>query len=110
MAFAAMTAAADTKQQVTIGGEAVDKAVTAITFDGDNVTLTFDDSTDLTADMGEVSIAMDYGSEETAIVSPTARRAADGTIVNLNGQRMDSRGDRLPKGIYIINGKKRIVR
>lgn len=110
MTLAAMTAAADTKLQVTVGGEAVDKAVTAITFDGDNVTLTFDDSTDLTADMGEVSIAMDYGSEETAIASPTARRTEGGATVNLNGQRMDGRGAQLPKGIYIIGGKKRIVR
>ena len=34
---------ADNKQTVTIDGSQVDKTVKEITFDGDNVTLTYDD-------------------------------------------------------------------
>lgn len=110
MAIISMTAAADTRQRVTAGGETVDKTVAAITFDGDNVTLAFDDSTCMTADMGGVSIALDYGSGGTAVASPTASPTACSPAVNLKGQRAASRGAQRPKGIYITGGKKRIAR
>lgn len=43
-------------QVLVINGEVVEKVVTKLTFDGDNVTLTFADSTTQTADMDAVSM------------------------------------------------------
>ena len=38
--------------------------------------------------------------------------AADGKVYNLNGQAVNNNGslDGLPKGIYIVNGKKYVVK
>lgn len=45
---------ADNKQTVTIDGSQVSKTVKEITFNGDNVTLTYDDETTETQDMSLV--------------------------------------------------------
>ena len=47
---------AETTQAVTINGEIVEKAVTTITFSGDNVILQFADGKAVEADMSEVEI------------------------------------------------------
>lgn len=44
-------------ETVTIGGNAVGKAATTITFDGDNLTLTYSDGTQQTASMEQVNIS-----------------------------------------------------
>ena len=51
---------ADNKQTVTIDGSQVGKTVKGITFDGDNVTLTFDDETTETKDMSLVKLSFAY--------------------------------------------------
>lgn len=48
---------AATTQTITINGEVVSKVVTQITFDGDNVILTFADDSFTTEDMGNVTIS-----------------------------------------------------
>lgn len=49
-------------------------------------------------------------SKPTAISSPSVETSSSGDIYNLSGQRMNMSADKLPKGIYIKNGKKFIVR
>lgn len=46
-------------QKLTINGEIVEKAVYSMTFDGDNVILTFSDQTSQTVDMSNVVITFD---------------------------------------------------
>ena len=51
---------ADNKQTVTIDGSQVSKTVKEITFDGDNVTLSYADGTDETQDMSLVKLSFAY--------------------------------------------------
>ena len=58
-----------------------------------------------------LSIAFADGNEATAISAPTADgtgRAATDAVYNLNGQKVGTRAqwESLPRGIYIVNGKK----
>ena len=56
-AIAACPAMADDGETVTIGGNAVGKSATTITFDGDNLTLTYSDGSQQTASMEQVNIS-----------------------------------------------------
>lgn len=51
---------AETEQTVIINGTEIDKFVSNLTFNGNNVTLQFDDNTSLTEDMSKVSISLSY--------------------------------------------------
>lgn len=106
----ATAAVADTEETVTIDGSVVGKFANRITFDGDNVTLTYDDGTTQTADMAAVSISLTYDSGETGISETVARPEAPARIYTLGGQNAGSSTERLAKGIYIMNGKKIVIR
>ncbi len=54
------TAAADTKQTVTISGTTSTASLTKITFSGDNVVLTLSDSSSETVDMEKVTAELEY--------------------------------------------------
>ncbi len=51
---------ADNKQTVKIDGQVIDKTVTEITFDGDNVVLQYSDNTSDQADMSLVTLSFTY--------------------------------------------------
>lgn len=51
-----------------------------------------------------------YGKAPTKVQDPFVTHAEDGKIYNLSGQYMGTSTTTLPKGIYIRNGKKFIVR
>ncbi len=106
-----LSAEADTKQTVTISGVESTQTVTQITFDGDNVTLTFSDNTTQTEDMADVSIALEY-STSTGISEVLQTELADGDnrVYNLKGQLVGNSLEGLRKGIYITNGKKVVVK
>ena len=95
---------ADNEQTVTIGGSQVGKTVKEITFDGDNVNLTFDDETTKTQDMslGELACA-----DITTGISniETSNKVLAGKVVNLNGQLVVTSTQNLNKVIYIVNVK-----
>ena len=79
MMLLATTATAQAKQTLTINGQTLSKSVSNITFDGDNVVLTFSDATQQTADMETVVLSFEYspsttiqnlsGNDEEAIVT-----------------------------------------
>lgn len=101
---------ADTEETVTIGDTVVGKFATMLTFSGDDVVLTFDDGTTRTADMSLVSIDLTYGTDPSAITGVTS--AGDGTarVYSICGQYMGNSTDGLAKGLYIVNGKKVIIK
>lgn len=111
---------ADTNQTITVSGEAVDGFITSITFDGDDVTLLFEGGETMTADMEEVTIGLTYDDDSDTGISTISNSAPGGTlrVYNLLGQAVrastqtpEAPGTQdLPKGIYIINGKKVTVR
>ena len=85
--------------------------VQQITFSGDNVTIKYNDGTpDLTVDMESVTI--DFGST-TAIerVNVAKKFGLEGqAIYNLKGQFVGNSVANLSKGIYMIGGKKIIIK
>lgn len=102
---------ADNKQTVTINGQTVDKTVSEITFDGDNVTLSYSDGTSATEDMSLVKLAFAYDNTTDGIGQvETAKQTLQGKVFNLNGQLVGSSTEGLAKGVYIVNGKKVIIK
>ena len=106
----ATNAFADNKQTVTIDGSAVGKTVTEITFDGDNVILKYSDNSSQTEDMSLVKLAFTYDASTGINQVETAKKALEGKVFNLNGQLVGTSTEGLAKGIYIVNGKKVIIK
>lgn len=104
------SANADTKQTVVVDGATVNNSVTRLTFSGDNVVMTFADNTQQTADMSLVSIALEYTPTSTAIDKVTEGTNTVKRVYNLNGQYVGNTTAGLAKGIYIVNGKKMVIR
>lgn len=102
---------ADTGETVTIGDIVVGKFVTRLTFSGDDVVLNFDDGTSQTADMSLVSISLTYDNgNENAITDITSPADVSTRIYSVSGQYVGNSTDGLSKGLYIVNGKKIIVK
>lgn len=101
---------AENKQTVTIDGQAVGKTVTEITFNGDNVILSYSDNTSDTKDMSLVSLAFTYDGTTGIDQVETTKKALLGKVFNLNGQYVGTSTDDLAKGVYIVNGKKVIIK
>lgn len=101
---------AETEQAVIINGTEIDKFVSNLTFNGNNVTLQFDDNTSQTEDMSKVSISLSY-ENTTGITNITSMdNSGKSKVYNLNGQYMGKDANALNKGVYIINGKKTVIK
>lgn len=101
---------AETEQTVIINGTEIDKFVSNLTFNGNNVTLQFDDNTSQTEDMSKVSISLSY-ENTTGITNITSMdNSGKSKVYNLNGQYMGKDANALNKGVYIINGKKTVIK
>ena len=101
---------ADNRQTVKVDGLVIDKTITEITFEGDNVTLNYTDNTSDTMDMSLVSLSFVY-SESTGIGQvEQLKEALQGKVYNLNGQLVGNSVEGLSKGVYIVNGKKVIIK
>lgn len=105
-----VNAFAENKQIVTIDGQAVGKTVKEITFDGDNVILSYSDNTSDTKDMSLVSLAFTYDGTTGIDQVETTEKALQGKVFNLNGQYVGTSTEGLAKGVYIVNGKKVIIK
>ena len=86
--------------------------IAKITFSGDNVTITYNDGT-AAATVDMETIVLDFsnvtGIEER--LAETRKAGVEGKAVyNLSGQWVGSSAANLPQGIYIINGKKVIIK
>lgn len=103
---------ADTEERATIGGTVVGKFATMLTFSGDDVVLTFDDGTTRTADMSLVSIdlAYDAAPDPSGITGVTSAGDTTARVYSICGQYMGNSTEGLAKGLYIVNGKKVIIK
>ena len=139
LACGSMMGQTTVKQTVTIDGQLVGKTVTNISFDGDNVLLKYTDGTEAEADMETVSIVFTY-SEPTGISgashlndkgemindgSTSSPQGKRGGVYDLQGRRIQTSNFKLQtsstseaakpsanlkKGIYILNGKKVVIK
>ncbi len=104
-------AMADTEQTVTVNGEAIDGFITELTFNGDQVTMKFEDGSTQTDDMSLVSIALTYSETSTGITEiETDDQSTVKRVYTISGQYVGTSTEGLPQGIYIVNGKKTIVK
>lgn len=116
LAFAAMTmvnAWADNRQTVTINGVAQSQSVKRITFSGDDAVVLFADNSQQTVDLSTVKISFVYDdvpNRVDRVETPADAVKEQKGVYNLNGQFMGHRSDNLPKGVYIINGRKEVVK
>ena len=51
-----------------------------------------------------------FDSEVNSINTQIADKSAKGNIYNVNGQLMGTQKSNLPKGLYIVNGKKMVIK
>lgn len=100
---------ADNKQTVKIEGQVIEKTISEITFDGDNVVLHYADNTSATEDMSLVTLSFSYTTTGISQVEGI-KKALQGKVYNLQGQFVGSSLQGLSKGVYIINGKKVIIK
>ena len=100
---------ADNKQTVKIDGQVIDKTVTEITFDGDNVVLQYSDNTSDQSDMSLVTLSFTYPTTGISQIEDI-KKALQGKVYDLQGQCVGTSLKGLPKGIYIINGKKVVIK
>ena len=100
---------AGSKQMVKIDGQVIEKTVSEITFDGDNVVLQYSDNTSDRGDMSLVTLSFTYQTTGISQVEGI-KQALQGKVYNLQGQYVGSSLQGLSKGVYIINGKKVIIK
>ena len=100
---------AGNKQTVTIEGQVIEKTISEITFDGDNVVLHYADNSSDQADMSLVTLSFSYTTTGISQVEGI-KQALQGKVYNLQGQCVGSSLQGLSKGVYIINGKKVIIK
>lgn len=104
-------AVADTEQTVTVNGEAINGFITELTFNGDQVTMKFEDGSTRIEDMSLVSIALTYSETSTGITEiETDDQSTVKRVYTISGQYVGTSTKGLPQGIYIVNGKKTIVK
>lgn len=100
---------AGSKQTVKIDGQLIEKTVSEITFDGDNVVLQYSDNISDIGDMSLVTLSFTYQTTGISQVEDI-KKALRGKVYNLQGQYVGSSLQGLSKGVYIINGKKVIIK
>ena len=105
---------AGNKQTVTIDGQVIEKVIektiSEITFDGDNVVLHYADNSSDQADMSLVTLSFSYSTTTGISQVEGIKKALQGKVYNLQGQCVGSSLQGLSKGVYIINGKKVIIK
>ena len=100
---------AGSKQTIKIDGQVIEKTVSEITFDGDNVVLQYADNTSDQADMSLVTLSFTYQTTGISQVEDI-KKALRGKVYNLQGQYVGSSLQGLSKGVYMINGKKVVIK
>jgi len=101
---------ADNVQTVVVNGAKVEQFATQLTFDGDQLTLLFDDGSQLTTDLEQMKIT--FSDDTSDNIEPTTVADSDERntpVYDLRGQKVGEKQLPQQKGIYIIGKKKHLV-
>lgn len=93
-------------------GEKIDvSTLSKVTFEGDQVVLHYKDGTTSMVDMTTVTIDMSSATSIEERLAITEKAGIEGkNIYNLKGQLVGTSAARLEKGIYIVGGKKVVIK
>lgn len=100
---------AEDAMTVTINGQPVKENIQNIAFSGDNAIITFSNETTQTVDMDQLCVTFDYNGTAD-IQTVDAANANHQPIYTLDGRYAGNRAEHLGKGVYILNGKKILVK
>lgn len=103
--------AAANEQTITVNGFQVDKVVKVISFEGDDLVLTYTDDTSEREDMELVFLAFTYDSSATGIQQPTVQQGEKvQQVYTLSGVAVGKSLQGLQPGVYIVKGKKVLIK
>lgn len=111
LAFMSLQLSAVNEQSITINGTSIDKVVKSISFDGDYVVLTYTDDTSDREDMELVVLAFMYDEHSTGIETiRTNQVKLAQPVFSVNGMVVGKSVNGLRPGVYIVHGKKVLVK
>ena len=109
LAGVATVASAQTEQTVTVGTGTLSGFVTDVVLNGNNAVLKLAEQGSTTCALLATGITLKY--DETAIRDIEAERpTGSARVYDLQGRCVGTDPEALPRGIYIVDGKKRVVR
>ena len=93
-------------------GEKIDvSTLSKVTFEGNQVVLHYKDGTTSMVDMATVTIDLSSATSVEDRLAITEKAGIEGkNIYNLKGQLVGTSAARLEKGIYIVGGKKVVIK
>ena len=102
-----LTVSDSSKRRASAEGNEVRKTVYEIRFDANNALLLFTDGTEMTVDMQRIRLTLDY--DESAGVGTVRLDDNEETrIYDLQGRHVEAENVR--EGVYIVNGKKVVIK
>ena len=99
------------EQTITINGLTIGKSAKKITFSGEKAMVTYADGSKQTENMGLIQLSFTYSTNGgIKKIETTGQKLVDTRVYNLNGQYVGTTLNGLSKGVYIVNGKKVVVK
>lgn len=99
------------EQTITINGLTIGKSAKKITFSGEKAMIVYADGSKQTENMGLIQLSFTYSTNGgIKKIETTDQKLVDTRVYNLNGQYVGTTLNGLSKGVYIVNGKKVVVK
>ena len=99
------------EQTITINGLTIGKSAKKITFSGEKAMIIYADGSKQTENMGLIQLSFTYSTNGgIKKIETTGQKLVDTRVYNLNGQYVGTTLNGLSKGVYIVNGKKVVVK
>lgn len=99
------------EQTITINGLTIGKSAKKITFSREKAMITYADGSKQTENMGLIQLSFTYSTNGgIKKIETIGQKLVDTRVYNLNGQYVGTTFNGLSKGVYIVNGKKVVVK
>ena len=99
------------EQTITINGLTIGKSAKKITFSGEKAMIVYADGSKQTENMRLIQLSFTYSTNGgIKKIEITGQKLVDSRVYNLNGQYVGTTLNGLSKGVYIVNGKKVVVK